>query len=228
MSFSFGICLRKNLARSVCPLVRPVAFQTFSIQTRWTSEGNLHFKDQAPRIKASLENKEPVDYTLHHPIWSPQEVSTVQITHLEPNGFVDKLAYLAVRICRWGFDTLSGYKRGTMTAEKWLNRIIFLETVAGVPGFVGGMVRHLNSLRRMKRDHGWIHTLLEEAENERMHLMTAMVLKKPSFFFQMVRVVCPRDVCQLFLCKLFDLTTFLSSFRWIFGRRGSENLLKPS
>jgi len=71
-----------------------------------------------------------------------------------------------------------------MTTEKWLNRIIFLETIAGVPGFMGGMVRHLHSLRRMKKDNGWIHTLLEEAENERMHLMTAMALKKPGIFFR--------------------------------------------
>lgn len=46
------------------------------------------------------------------------------------------------------------------------------------------MVRHLNSLRRMERDHGWIHTLLEEAENERMHLMTALQLKQPSWMFR--------------------------------------------
>lgn len=26
----------------------------------------------------------------------------------------------------------------------------------------------MRSLRKMERDHGWIHTLLEEAENERM------------------------------------------------------------
>ncbi len=41
------------------------------------------------------------------------------------------------------------------------------------------MTRHLKSLRRMTRDHGWIHTLLEEAENERMHLLTFMSLRKP-------------------------------------------------
>ena len=35
-----------------------------------------------------------------------------------------------------------------------------LETVAGVPGMVGAMTRHFHSLRRMRRDHGWIHTLL--------------------------------------------------------------------
>ena len=39
-------------------------------------------------------------------------------------------------------------------------RIIFLETVAGVPGMVAAMTRHLRSLRDMQRDYGWIHTLL--------------------------------------------------------------------
>jgi hypothetical protein len=52
-------------------------------------------------------------------------------------------------------------------------------TNLGVPGFAAAMIRHLHSLRRMERDHGWIHTLLEEAENERMHLMTFMQLKRP-------------------------------------------------
>lgn len=59
-----------------------------------------------------------------------------------------------------------------MTEKKWLNRVVFLETVAGVPGFVAAMHRHLRSLRGLKRNQGWIHTLLEEAENERMHLLT--------------------------------------------------------
>ena len=39
------------------------------------------------------------------------------------------------------------------------------------------MLRHMRSLRTMERDHGWIHTLLEEAENERMHLLTFMTLR---------------------------------------------------
>ena len=52
-------------------------------------------------------------------------------------------------------------------------------------GMIGAMVRHLKSLRRMTRDHGWIHTLLEEAENERMHLLTALELKKPGPVFKL-------------------------------------------
>jgi len=48
-----------------------------------------------------------------------------------------------------------------------------------------GMLRHLRSLRRMDRDHGWIHTLLEEAENERMHLLTFLKLRQPGPIFRM-------------------------------------------
>jgi threonyl-tRNA synthetase len=49
---------------------------------------------------------------------------------------------------------------------------------------VAAMMRHMMSLRTLKRDHGWIHTLLEEAENERMHLLTFMELKNPGFLFR--------------------------------------------
>ncbi|MFA6312483.1 MAG: alternative oxidase, partial [Sterolibacterium sp.] len=38
------------------------------------------------------------------------------------------------------------------------------------------------ALRRMESDHGWIRTLLDEAENERMHLMTFIQIARPSRF----------------------------------------------
>lgn len=57
-----------------------------------------------------------------------------------------------------------------------------LETVAAVPGMVAGMLRHLTSLRTMRHDGGWIHHLLHEAENERMHLMTWMKIIEPTMF----------------------------------------------
>lgn len=65
-------------------------------------------------------------------------------------------------------------------------RFIFLESIAGVPGMVGGMLRHLGSLRRMKRDNGWIETLLEESYNERMHLLTFMKMCEPGWFMKMM------------------------------------------
>ncbi|MEQ1515934.1 MAG: alternative oxidase [Usitatibacteraceae bacterium] len=61
-----------------------------------------------------------------------------------------------------------------------------LETVAAVPGMVGGTIQHLNSLRRMVDDDGWIRTLMEEAENERMHLMTFIQIAQPTFFERLV------------------------------------------
>ena len=42
---------------------------------------------------------------------------------------------------------------------------------------------------RANRDHGWIHTLLEEAENERMHLLTFLKLKQPGPVFRFMVLV---------------------------------------
>lgn len=55
-----------------------------------------------------------------------------------------------------------------------------LETVAAVPGMVGGLLQHLKALRRIRDDGGWIRELLEEAENERMHLVTFVQIAQPS------------------------------------------------
>lgn len=130
----------------------------------------------------------PHEAALPHPIWNRDQVSSVQITHKPPQGAVDRLAYIGVKTLRLGFDVFSGYlvrkKLGTLDEKSVLTRAIFLETVAGVPGFAGGMIRHLHSLRRMERDQGWIHTLLEEAENERMHLMTFLELRRPGPLFR--------------------------------------------
>jgi len=51
---------------------------------------------------------------------------------------------------------------------------------------VAGMLRHFRSLRRMERDFGWIGKLLEEAENERMHLLTWMQVIRPTLFERIV------------------------------------------
>lgn len=61
-------------------------------------------------------------------------------------------------------------------------RAMMLETVAAVPGMVGGMLLHLRSLRKFQQSGGWIKALLEEAENERMHLMTMVELVQPKWY----------------------------------------------
>lgn len=127
---------------------------------------------------------DPTSYRMAHSVYSPVEIEDVHYTHLKPKNFRDRLAKAAVTSVRFGFDTVTGYSAHNMTASKWLTRIIFLETIAGVPGMVGGMARHMKSLRRMERDHGWIHKLLSEAENERMHLFIFLDLKQPSWAFR--------------------------------------------
>src|SRR5579859_2186298 len=85
-----------------------------------------------------------------------------------------------------------------MTEKDWMLRIVFLETVAGVPGMVGGMVRHLRSLRKIEKEGRWIETLLEEAENERMHLMTFMLIKKPGIWTRLMVVGAQGVFCNAF------------------------------
>lgn len=64
---------------------------------------------------------------------------------------------------------------------------------------VGGMLRHLHSLRKMRRDKGWIHTLLEEAENERMHLLTFLEERKPSVVIRGLVLLGQGYVCGVVL-----------------------------
>ncbi|KAJ7347869.1 AOX, alternative oxidase mitochondrial precursor [Mycena albidolilacea] len=142
------------------------------------------------------------DWVLFHPVYTPEEMRAVQVLHKDAKTISDKLAYGLVKFARYGFDVVSRYKHkeippaSPMTVEElrkegylldekgWLNRILFLETIAGVPGMVAATLRHLTSLRLMRRDSGWIHTCLEEAENERMHLMTFMTLRDSSIWFR--------------------------------------------
>ena len=48
------------------------------------------------------------------------------------------------------------------------------------------MIRHLRSLRQCKHDGGWIHHLLHESENERMHLLTWIKIIEPNLAERML------------------------------------------
>lgn len=93
----------------------------------------------------------------------------------QPENLSDRVAYFLTMTFRWFADTFF--------AKRYGHRAVVLETVAGVPGMVAGMWNHLRSLRKMQPDdRGWIKTLLEEAENERMHLMIFIEIAKPNWF----------------------------------------------
>jgi ubiquinol oxidase len=94
--------------------------------------------------------------------------------HHKPENLSDRIALAFTKLLRFIADTFFKKKYG--------HRAVVLETVAAVPSMVGGMLIHLKSLRRIKEDKGWIKTLLDEAENERMHLMTFINIAQPTLF----------------------------------------------
>ena len=91
-----------------------------------------------------------------------------------PRGLSDRVALALTKILRFFADTFF--------AKRYGHRAVVLETVAAVPGMVGGTLCHLKSLRRLSDDEGWVKTLLDEAANERMHLMTFIQVAKPTAF----------------------------------------------
>jgi len=92
--------------------------------------------------------------------------------HFEPKNLSDKVALLFTKFLRLLADTFFKKRYG--------HRAVVLETIAAVPGMVAGMLVHLKSLRKIEDDRGWIKILLDEAENERMHLMTFIHIAKPT------------------------------------------------
>jgi hypothetical protein len=108
-----------------------------------------------------LNFAESKDYMMQHEIYSEKELYDIKITHKKIESWHDRIAYAAVRTLRFFFDTFTGYVHKSqlpkenrhshkiMNEEQWLRRFIFLETVAGVPGMVGGMSRHMKSLRKL-------------------------------------------------------------------------------
>lgn len=101
--------------------------------------------------------------------------------HRRPEGFGDRFAFGFVKLLRFVADTFF--------AKRYGHRAVVLETVAAVPGMVGGVLNHLKSLRRMRDDRGWIKTLLDEAENERMHLMTFVEIARPNWLERIVVLI---------------------------------------
>lgn len=173
----------------------PLAHRNFSTTAR-TQIREFFPEADAPSIKKT-------EAAWPHPIYSPEQMDAVKFSHREAETFSDRFALAMVRILRWGLDLASGYrhekaselaktdpaaaaKKYGMTEARFLTRNIFLESVAGVPGMVAAMLRHLRSMRRMKRDNGWIETLLEESYNERMHLLIFLKMGEPGWIMRLM------------------------------------------
>jgi len=147
--------------------------KSFSLVKRGFS---YSWKPKMPKHQIVIDEK---SYRAPHPIWHLKDAENVEITHLKPNTIKDYLALGVVKFFRKTFDFFTHYNPGKMNEKMYIRRCIFLETIAGVPGMIGGMMRHLRALRLLREDGGWIHHLLEEAENERMHLLTFLKVRQP-------------------------------------------------
>lgn len=99
--------------------------------------------------------------------------SPIDLTaHKTPQDIHDRIAFRVVKFMRVFADAFF--------AKRYGHRAVVLETVAAVPGMVGGLLQHLKAIRHIRDDEGWIRELLDEAENERMHLMTFIHIAQPS------------------------------------------------
>ncbi len=98
---------------------------------------------------------------------------TLHVHHV-PTSIPDRIALRVVKSMRFFADRFF--------AKRYGHRAVVLETVAAVPGMVGGLLQHLSAIRHIRDDQGWIKELIDEADNERMHLMTFIKIAEPSRF----------------------------------------------
>lgn len=106
-------------------------------------------------------------YNIGKPHSYTEEELNIDLTHRAPEGMLDKFAFYSVQAVRKVFDAATGWRMDNIRVDNTLNRVIYLETIAAVPGMVAAVVRHFRSLRQMKSDGGMLQMFLEEANNER-------------------------------------------------------------
>jgi len=112
-------------------------------------------------------------------------------SHHKPENISDRIAF--------GFTKFLRFVADTFFKKRYGHRAVVLETVAAVPGMVAGMLTHLKSIRKIEDDKGWIKTLLDEAENERMHLMIFVNIAKPTAVERFVILIAQFTFIMLYL-----------------------------
>jgi len=114
----------------------------------------------------------------------------------KPKNFSDYFALSMTKFFRLIADTFF--------AKRYGHRAVVLETIAGVPGMVAGMLIHLRSLRSMQTGYGdQIREMLAEAENERMHLMFFIEIAKPNTFERLL-VITAQGVFMTFYLFMYS------------------------
>lgn len=114
-----------------------------------------------------------------------------------PKDIRDRIAKVIVH--------LSANAATLLFRTRYGHRAVVLETIASVPGMVGGLFQHLKSLRFIRDDNGWIRALLDEAENERIHLLVYSEIAKPTILERILIII-----VQFFFCIIYGILYLLS------------------
>lgn len=107
----------------------------------------------------------------------------------ENGNFYHHAAHTLSDRCAYAFVKTAVVFANLFFRKRYGHRAIVLETIAAIPGMVGGLFQHMKSLRHMKDDKGWIQALLSEAENERMHLMVYIHVARPTMLERAIIVL---------------------------------------
>jgi len=123
------------------------------------------------------QNKDHHSYTLKNHYWSDEDLLRARNTrkqHEDCSKPSDYILYGFLQGLYRTFNFITLFDKKDPSPESVKFRLILLESVAGIPPFIMAGYRHFRSLRELSYDGGRIYTHLEEAENERMHLITCM------------------------------------------------------
>lgn len=170
-------------AARIVPTLQPVSsvspFSPVPAVNLWSRPAPV--SGTADTKQSTAEEYDPLEaehtWRQQNHIWSNEELQhvmeTADMKH-KPRTVMDHMASVVMRTLYHSFNFITGYKADDPSPQAMEWRLIVLESFAGVPGFIAAGFRHFYSLRRLERDHGFIYTFLEEAENERMHLLVSL------------------------------------------------------
>lgn len=151
------------------------------VQRDLGSVSHMHFKKSGrPHPLLAIKPEElyvhGLDKAGRNHVWEKEEIQERMDTLYKhtPVTMADKIMHKIMYGSYVTFNALTRFNVQNPSPQSCVWRLILLESVAGVPGFLAASHRHFSAIRHLKRDFGWINTLLEEAENERMHLMICM------------------------------------------------------
>jgi ubiquinol oxidase len=111
----------------------------------------------------------------------PESLTAQPVPHWPATNGKDRFALGITKILRAMADVCF--------RKHYIHRAVVLETVAAVPGMVGAALQHLRALRVFHGRPDMVKLLLDEAENERMHLMAFVAMCEPNWMERLLILI---------------------------------------